>query len=491
MLNLALNSTLLALTMDSVISLLKSPVVAPFAYPIHLCLFSTFATYILSILTSNVSQVDRLWTFLPTIYTAYFALTPYWSKAEAPWAAEDGSLLRWIPLNPYVPAALDAQLPHSLTGEVAHSPRALMLLTLVTIWMFRLSYNTYRRGLFSLTDEDYRWAVLRKQLPVWFFQVVNLTFIAATQNVLLMGLGWPAYLAVTDGNKAVQAPTGLYALTTADFFLAWWALGILLVEFTSDNQQFVYQTYKYAFQDAYKKSKSDEEAHNQAISAAKAVAWPMASPSPSSLLASSQPVSEWTLTSIHLSPASARRGFLTSGLWRFSRHPNFACEQTFWWLMCSIPAFAELGPDVFKLKPFPSSPPFISLDTLRSLFGSSYAFAPCLALTILFVSSTAYTEDITRSKYTVAYEAYRKRVSMFGNVPLLGLIPAIIGGCAIKLPGTVFLPALIALRMGGGGMIENVGRGVLEAVNAKALWFWLTTKETKKKEVEKLVWGES
>ena len=80
---------------------------------------------------------------------------------------------------------------------------------------------------------------------------------------------------------------------------------------------------------------------------------------------------------------------------------------------------------------------------------------------------------------------------MFGKVPLLGLIPAIIGGCAIKLPGTVFLPALIALRMGGGGMIENVGRGVLEAVNAKALWFWLTTKETKKKEVEKLVWGES
>jgi steroid 5-alpha reductase family enzyme len=26
-----------------------------------------------------------------------------------------------------------------------------------------------------------------------------------------------------------------------------------------------------------------------------------------------------------------KRGFLTSGLWRYSRHPNFFCEQMVWW----------------------------------------------------------------------------------------------------------------------------------------------------------------
>jgi hypothetical protein len=38
----------------------------------------TFLTYVASITTCNVSQVDRVWTFLPTIYTAYWALLPLW-----------------------------------------------------------------------------------------------------------------------------------------------------------------------------------------------------------------------------------------------------------------------------------------------------------------------------------------------------------------------------------------------------------------------------
>ncbi len=74
--------------------------------------------------------------------------------------------------------------------------------------MLRLSYNTWRRGLFKLcvfpsalcphpylvmlnfvhsNDEDYRWAILRNKLPTWLFQVVNLTFIGMCIPSTLLG----------------------------------------------------------------------------------------------------------------------------------------------------------------------------------------------------------------------------------------------------------------------------------------------------------------
>jgi|SRR5579859_6906403 len=31
-------------------------------------------------------------------------------------------------------------------------------------------------------------------------------------------------------------------------------------------------------------------------------------------------------------PEDLKRGFLVGGLWKYSRHPNFACEQTIWYL---------------------------------------------------------------------------------------------------------------------------------------------------------------
>ncbi|KAH9966237.1 hypothetical protein BGW80DRAFT_1342690 [Lactifluus volemus] len=43
-------------------------------YPIKLCATTTLC---------NVSQVDRVWTFLPTIYTAYWALLPFWPPESA------------------------------------------------------------------------------------------------------------------------------------------------------------------------------------------------------------------------------------------------------------------------------------------------------------------------------------------------------------------------------------------------------------------------
>ncbi|KAJ3885632.1 hypothetical protein GG344DRAFT_58898 [Lentinula edodes] len=444
------------------------------AYPFSLCLFSTAVTYIASVLTSNVSQVDRLWTFLPTIYTAYFALGPLWPQ-EPTYAAGV-----WVPFIPFLPAQLQAQYPlDDLTGTITFSPRALLILTLINLWMLRLSYNTFRRGLFSLTDEDYRWAVLRRQLNQLVFQIVNLTFIAATQNVLLMGLGWPAYLAVT------QTPTTGSTLVITDYILALWALGVLVVEFTADNQQFVFQTYKHTLLHLVPSTTNPTPAdHTRALRVASAVAWPGASPEP---------------TDLKLTPADARRGFITSGLWRYSRHPNFACEQAFWWLICAVPAFAGLSESTSTST---SSFSFFSLTSfsLTSFSLTSFShpsfpptptpFLPALFLSLLFLSSTAYTEAISASKYPLPYSAYQSRVPMFGPVPLLGLF---------AVPALFLFPVLIPGLFFFGGWRDTIVDVVdamkgpvgwaLECGSVKAVSWRFAAADGERGKVEALVWG--
>ncbi len=62
-------------------------------YPLKLCLATTLVTYTASHITGNVSQVDRIWTVMPTLYTAYWALLPLWPHGSAGWGY----------LSPFVP----------------------------------------------------------------------------------------------------------------------------------------------------------------------------------------------------------------------------------------------------------------------------------------------------------------------------------------------------------------------------------------------------
>ncbi|KAK7044212.1 hypothetical protein VNI00_007933 [Paramarasmius palmivorus] len=362
-----------------------------FEWPLQFCAFVTVTTYVLSIVTSNVSQVDRLWTFLPTIYTAYYALLPILPKAhEQP-----------FPLYPYVPASLE-----KLAEE--WNPRAVMMLGLVTIWMFRLSYNTYRRGLFSLKDEDYRWAVLRTQLNPFLFQVTNLTFIAITQNILLFLMGIPAYIAVS------QAPE---PLATSDYALGALALMLIATEFTSDNQQYSYQSFKAAH---LKGGQYDAADH-----------WPGAR-------------LEWTA-------ADAQRGFITRGLFAYSRHPNFACEQLFWWTINFIPILSPSAPSDIKLNysiteclEWFKNPTFSADLSNPATWSIFLLLLPATCYSILFFSSTPYTESITTKKYP-GYKDYQRRVGMFSPF----------------------------------GTIE------------KSIWLSITEGSTGKKAIEDRVWGDS
>lgn len=108
------------------------------------------------------------------------------------------------------------------------------------------------------------------------------TTIAIIQNIILFLLGIPAYIAV------FQEPE---SLSTSDYVLGALAVIDLVFEFVADNQQYSFQTYK----------------HTGVIEK-----------------------NEWPGANIQWTPADAKRGFVTRGLWAWSRHPNFLCEQSFW-----------------------------------------------------------------------------------------------------------------------------------------------------------------
>lgn len=82
-------------------------------WPVKTCVYTSIVCYILSVATGNVSQVDRIWTFMPLIYTAYFALLPLWPKSSP------------LPLFPFTPKDVYPSVSKS------YNPRALLMLGLV------------------------------------------------------------------------------------------------------------------------------------------------------------------------------------------------------------------------------------------------------------------------------------------------------------------------------------------------------------------------
>jgi len=81
------------------------------------------------------------------------------------------------------------------------------------------------------------------------------------------------------------------------------------------------------------------------------------------------------------------RGFIVSGLWAWSRHPNFAAEQAFWVCLYQWGCFES--------------------NTLYNWTG-----AGALGYLVLFQASTYFTEWISAGKYP-EYEEYMKLVGQF------------------------------------------------------------------------------
>src|SRR5579863_2770222 len=109
--------------------------------------------WIASLVTSDTSWVDRMWSIVPVIYLWVFAVTAHLTNAR-----------------------LD------------------VMAALVTLWGTRLTYNFARKGGYRGV-EDYRWAVLRESMTPWQFQLFNLFFIVLYQNALLVLITLPAWTA--------------------------------------------------------------------------------------------------------------------------------------------------------------------------------------------------------------------------------------------------------------------------------------------------------
>jgi steroid 5-alpha reductase family enzyme len=77
--------------------------------------------------------------------------------------------------------------------------------------------------------------------------------------------------------------------------------------------------------------------------------------------------------------------FVQSGLFRYSRHPNFFFEQVQWWVVFAFGAIAAGSP-------------------------LQWTILGAVLLTLLFVGSTRFTESISRSRYP-EYEAYQRTTS--------------------------------------------------------------------------------
>lgn len=168
-----------------------------------------FTCFLVSEITRNYSQVDKLWSIVPIIYVWYLA-----NRSEF-----DGRLL--------------------------------LMAVLVTVWGARLTYNFGRRGGYHWIpwrgEEDYRWGVLREQNPAFQKRLVwgafNLFFISFYQHTLILLFTLPAVVAW----QGSTTPLNWMDALAAGLFLAF-----VITETIADQQQYNFQTEKYRLKGAGK-----------------------------------------------------------------------------------------------------------------------------------------------------------------------------------------------------------------------------------------------
>ncbi|KXJ97618.1 hypothetical protein Micbo1qcDRAFT_143168 [Microdochium bolleyi] len=272
-----------------------NPLISGFAFSIAV----GFVALVVSEFNRNYSQIDRMWSLLPTIYNAHFAA--------------------WTHL-------------HGLPSE-----RVDMILIFSILWSARLTFNYARKGGYSVGSEDYRWEIIKAQVPGVVFFLFNVTFISFIQSVLLFALAAPTYIVMLSSIVDPKPTAGDVAFLAVQ-------VALVVSEWFSDQQQWDYQHAKQEYK------KTGKVPHG-------------------------------------FTKDDLERGFITSGLWAYSRHPNFAAEQTIWLVLYQWSCYAS-----------------------NTLYNWS-AFGAVFLLSI-FQGSTWLTELISSGKYP-EYKEYQAQINKF------------------------------------------------------------------------------
>ena len=251
--------------------------------------------FAVSEITFNYSQVDKLWSLMPIVYSLMALFT----------------------------------FP---------SPRMLIMFILVAVWGFRLSYNFYRKGGYNIIpwkgEEDYRWKIMRDNPSLkgrFRFGLFNLFFISFYQHFLIFLFCTPLLMVAKNRDAG---------LNWLDIIAASLMLLFIIAESIADNQLFRFHKLK-------KQGESTDRPY----------------------------------------AGSLKKGFFSERLWRYVRHPNYACEQAIW--------------ISFYLFSVAASGKWINIT-----------LAGFVLLVILFIGSSSLTEKISGEKYP-GYAAYKKEVPRF------------------------------------------------------------------------------
>ena len=166
---------------------------------VNIYLVAAGLCFLVSTLTQNYSQVDKLWSIIPIGYAWVIA---YESKFEF---------------------------------------RIVAMAILISLWGIRLTYNFSRRGGYSWKfwggEEDYRWSILQERpefRPKWKWVMFNLLFISFYQMGLIMLITFPMI-------KSMGGQSWTFWDTLLSLGLLFW----IAFETIADQQQWSFQRRKY------------------------------------------------------------------------------------------------------------------------------------------------------------------------------------------------------------------------------------------------------
>lgn len=153
---------------------------------------SVLYCFIVGELSSNYSQMDKLWSIMPIVYV-------------------------WV-----------------IAARGGFKERLLFIAILVTLWGIRLTFNFARKGAYSLKfwegKEDYRWKIVQGSK---FFQkrfawtLFDFFFISLYQNALIFAICLPA-LAIMESNAPLMA---------SDYIAYALGFSFLIIETIADEEQ--------------------------------------------------------------------------------------------------------------------------------------------------------------------------------------------------------------------------------------------------------------